>query len=125
MFRRCFTTTARLFRRPNGKTPTQEPNIPPPPHNDPKPNNNPKDEDAKRPNIFEHFRETANPRSKGFMFAFANPKIPAEERSKSLLFATIATFTAWATEPWMMPLGQEQWFPTREEYLVDLVCDSL
>jgi hypothetical protein len=64
-----------------------------------------------------------NPRSKHFVFAFANPKIPTEERSKNLLFATLATFTAWATEPWMMPLGQNQWFPSREEYLVDLVRD--
>jgi hypothetical protein len=123
MFRRSFTTTVRLFHRSNGKPPAQEPNVPPAPHNEPKPNNNPKNDerpDVERPDIF----ETVKPRSKGFMFAFLNPEVPAEERSKSLLIFTITLFTAWATEPWMMPV-QGRWFPTREEYLVDLVCERL
>lgn len=107
MFRRFFTTTARLFHKSNGKPPAQGPTVPPPPSNNRKPNSNPgKDEDV---NFFEHARATLNPRSKHFVFAFANPKLPTEERSKNLLFATLATFTAWATEPWMMPMGQDQW----------------
>jgi hypothetical protein len=133
MFRRSFTTTARLFRRSNGKPPAEE-SIPPPPRNDPKPDeNSTKTENASQPenssreenpNIAEHVKGTLNPRSKHFILAFANPKIPSEERSRNLLLVTIATFTAWATEPWMMPLGQGQWFPSREEYLVDLVCEA-
>jgi hypothetical protein len=139
MFRRSFTTTARLFSRSKGKPPAEEPSTlpsshpsppspPPPPRNDHKPNENANKTEKlkkdKNANFAEHFKATLDPRSKLFIFAFANPKIPSKERSRSLLLATLATFTAWATEPWMMPQGQGQWFPSREEYLVDLVCGA-
>jgi hypothetical protein len=118
MFRRSFSTTARLLHKSNGKPPAQEPGTTPRLH-ETKGNATPKEhvqQDNNGP------KGLLNPRSPDFAFAFANPRADPEQRSRSLLLLTAATVTVWLTETYVMPWGNGSVLSSPEQQLVDQVC---
>jgi hypothetical protein len=62
-----------------------------------------------------------DPKSPHFTPGFANPKLSSEQRSRNLFLVTLATFVAFITEPLMISAEQDEWFPSREAFLADLV----
>jgi hypothetical protein len=121
MYRRSFSTTARLLHKSNGKPPAQEPGTTPRPHtnHETKENATPKEhvqQDNNGP------KGLLNPRSSDFAFAFANPRADPEQRSRSLLLLTAATVTVWLTETYVMPWGNGPVSSSPEQQLVDRVC---
>ena len=103
MFRRSFSTTARLLRKSNGKHPPQGRNEPPRPPNNGKPEERqpPKEELNKaQSELRERILGTFIPRSEHFIFAFANARLSKEKRTKSGLLLITATLLALLTEPY-------------------------
>jgi hypothetical protein len=72
-------------------------------------------------NIRRFLKRSFNPRSRHFLYTFAKPKLSAEERSKDLFFATLATVIAWELEPWIMPWGGGNLFASEGERMFDYV----
>jgi hypothetical protein len=125
MFRRSFTTTARLLRKANDKPPAGRPNVPRPPGSDDKPiaQETPQKEESDKPSpgLRESLRGSLDPRSEHFILAFANSKLSEKQRTHNLRAVTVAVIFAWATDTWLMPWNDDTYFTSEEENLANFV----
>ncbi|EAT86137.1 hypothetical protein HBI56_097400 [Parastagonospora nodorum] len=123
-FRRSFTTTARL-RATNDKPPAKKPTSRQPPR--------PRDEHQSKENtrngqeesVLDRMKAEFDPKSPHSTLGFANPKLSSEQRSRNLFLVTLATFFAFVTEPLMISAEQDEWFPSREAFLADLITSTV
>jgi hypothetical protein len=122
MFRRSFSTTARLLQKSNGKPPAQKPGTTPRPHTNHETKGNATPKEHVQQDDDGPFGPLLNPRSPDFLFNFANPRADPEHRSKSLLGLTAATFTVWLTETYLTLPGNGSVISCPEERLIDEVC---
>jgi hypothetical protein len=130
MFRRPFSTTARLFRKPRVSPPSQEsPDRPPRLSNVPRPVEAPeelkRDTNSSKPEpikgVWATVKAAHNPRSEQFFFAFLNPKLNSEQRHKQFnLFALAVSVVAFEElyAPWGTGFSPST---SREERFLDLV----
>jgi hypothetical protein len=127
MFRRTFSTSARLLREPKDKLPAPKPYIPPRPR-EPDGSTFRKLESAVRnADAKERTFDRTTPSSEDFISAArANPSLMTEQRSGNLLFHTILILGFWFFDP---PSWPYRWqtssvfrLYTQEQQLVDQVC---
>jgi hypothetical protein len=127
MFRRAFSTSARLLREPKGKLPAPKPYIPPRLRESDGSTFRKLESAVRNPDAKERPFDWTTPSSEDFISsARAKPSLMTEQRSGILLFHTIVLLGFWFFDP---PSWAYRWqtssvfgLYTQEQQLIDQVC---